>query len=189
MPILKIAGVFVIATLATAVAAECVVKSTGPACVVTVTRDRVSARFPPFEGPTGAWHWYRRSTNDNDGEYSWRVRFGACSGQDESLQQDYSHSLEVNIFKFPGAAERAGTFEQLMLAAQGDLWRCDRAGSGCVREQGVRFAGKRGPGFIEISIARDSAVDALIKGRPPVAVLSGRTPDEASYCNAAVEYR
>ncbi|MGA7992751.1 MAG: hypothetical protein WCC53_15050 [Thermoanaerobaculia bacterium] len=189
MLIRKLACILVVAALATDAAAKCGEKSPGPACLVVVTRDRIFARFPPPESPATTWHWQRRSTNDNQGEYSWRVRFGFCSGQEEELKQDYSRSLEINIFKFPGAAERAGTFEKLMTAAQGDLWKCDSTGSRCVRERRIRFTGRSELDFIEISITRDPAVDALIEGRPPVAVLSGRTPDQALYCYATVEYR
>ena len=160
-----------------------------PACVVTVSRDQVSARFPALENPTDTWHWHRRSTDDGAGEYSWLIRFETVAGPGSTPQQDYSYSLGVSIFKFPGSAERTGTFAELMLAAQGDLWRCDRSGSACTRAQGVRFKGTREPGYTRISIARDEGVNVLLAARPQGAFLSGGTPDQNWYCHAVVQYK
>lgn len=188
MSISKLACLLVIG-VATNAYAECVEKSPTPSCVVTVTRDTVSARFPPLENPTNTWHWQRKSTDADLGEYTWTLRFGTCTGPGNTLSRDYSRSLEVNIFKFPGATERDGTFTDLMLAAQGDVWKCDSAGSSCSREHAVRFTGTRAPRYTEISIARDPGVNALVASRPPGAVLSGRTPDQSWYCHATVEYR
>lgn len=188
MAISRLACILAIVAVANAYAG-CVEKSPIPACVVTVTQDAVSARFPPLENPADSWQWQRKSTNEGYAEYAWAIRFGTCSDPGNTLRQDYSHSLAVHIFKFPGSTERAGTFAELMLAAQGDVWRCDSAGSNCTRDQGIRFTGVREPRYTEISIARDPGVDALIVSRPPGAVLSSRTPDKAWYCHAIVEYK
>lgn len=188
MTISRLAYIFAIGAVTNAYA-DCIETSPIPACVVTITRDAVSARFPALENPTDIWHWQRKSTNEGYAEYTWRLRFGTCSGPGNTLQQDYSHSLEVNIYKFPGSTERTGTFAQLMRAAQGDLWRCESASSGCTRAQGIRFTGTREPRYTEISIARDPGVNALIASQPPGAVLSGRTPHQNWYCHTIVEYK
>ena len=188
MVIKKFAWLFAFSSVANADAGPAEVAPT-PACVVTVTREQVSARFPALESPTDSWRWHRKSTHDGAGEYSWLIRFEMVAGPGGTPQQDYSHSLGISIFKFPNSAERAGTFAELMRAAQGDLWHCDSSGSACTRAQGVRFTGALEPGYTRISIERDPGVNALLAARPQGAFLSGGTPDQNWYCHAIVHYK
>ena len=179
----KIASILGLTLLASNALAKC---GEGFVCLVSVTRNQISARFPVADAPEtwpALWRWYRTSTKDDAGEYRWGITFGECSGTDNSLQKQ-PLSLEVNLYKFPGSAERAGSFKELMSAAQGDLWRCDTTGD-CKREQSLPFTGKLGPKYIEISFRKNAAVDALIARKPSVAVLSGT----GSYCHASVEYK
>lgn len=158
-------------------------------CAVTVSRDAISARFPALTNPSDVWRWQRTSTADSDGEYSWSIQFETSSGPATTPVQDYSHSLDISIFKFPGSAERHGSFADLMRAAQGDLSTCESSGSRCTRAQGLQFKAVRDARFTLISIARDPGVNALLAARPTGAVLSGGTPEQAWYCHVLIQYR
>ena len=177
-----------VAVTATNAYTACVESSPLPACTVHVTKNAISAGFPPLENRTAFFRWYQQSTVESAGEYRWTVNFGSRTGKNNSLQKDYSHSLEINIYKFPGASEQVGSFAELMSAAHGGLWKCDSAGSRCMREQGVTFTSTANADYTRISFKREPVVNALLVSKPPVAVLSGRTPEQSWYCNANVEY-
>ena len=179
----EIASILGLTLLASNAMAKC---GEGFACIVSVTKNQISARFPVANAPDtwpAIWHWNRASTEDNVGEYRWSIAFGDCSSKDDSLQKR-PLSLEVSLYKFPGSAEYAGSFEDLMSAAQGNLWRCSSAG-GCKSELKLLFTGELGPKYIEIAFRREPAIDALVARKPSVAILSGT----GSYCYASVEYK
>ena len=61
------------------------------------------------------WIWNMKETADNSQEYTWEFALDGSTAAGK-------YSFGVYLFKFPGAQERIGNFNQLVADAQASVW-------------------------------------------------------------------
>lgn len=156
---------------------------------VDLRNGKAIAVFPVLK-PQQTWRWRKSSTRDMAREYEWRVSLGRCGASGTFEVADYGFG--ASLFKFTGDAERTGSLDDLLRAAQTDVWSREIRGNQVLftRLSDFRLLAGVSRGDVVIGLTDRKAIDLLFQNRPEVALLevAALEPEQSYTCTAKIHY-